>query len=123
LSDRVDKRTLAALGYIVFAIVYAVFALHASRMTVYAAMAFYGLYYALTNPVLRAMVADTAPAEVRGRAFGIFYFVTSVAALLSSVATGELWKHFGAAMPLGISAGLATLAALLLFAMRIPRER
>ena len=82
-----------------------------------------GLYYALTNPVLRAMVADTAPAEVRGRAFGIFYFVTSVAALLSSVATGELWKHFGAAMPLGISAGLATLAALLLFAMRIPRER
>ncbi len=119
LSDRMNKRTLVALGYMVFAIVYAVFAVAPSRASVYGAMAFYGLFYALTNPVLRAMVADTAPAEIRGRAFGIFYFVTSVAALLSSILTGELWKHFSAPLPFALSAGLAAIAAILLLAMRI----
>ncbi len=123
LSDRMDKRTLAALGYAVFAIVYAVFAAAPSRGAVYGAMAFYGLFYALTNPVLRAMVADTAPAELRGKAFGIFYFVTSVAALLSSVLTGELWKFFGAPFPFAISAVLAAVAAVLLFGMRTVQRR
>ncbi len=119
LSDRVDKRTLAALGYLVFFVVYAVFALAPSRAAVYGAMAFYGLFYALTNPVLRAMVADTAPPDVRGKAFGIFYFVTSVAALLASLLTGELWKHFGAPLPFALSAGLAALAASLLLGGRV----
>ncbi len=114
LSDRMDKRVLAALGYVVFAIVYLVFALAPSRGALWGAMAFYGLFYALTNPVLRAMIADTAPAEVRGKAFGIFYFVTSVAALLSSLITGELWKYCGPALPFGVSAGLAGVAALML---------
>ncbi len=121
LSDRMDKRTLAALGYLVFAAVYAVFALGPSRLAAYGAMASYGLYYALTNPVLRAMVAETATPEMRGRAFGIFYFVTSVAALLASILTGELWKHFGAALPFALSAGLAAISAILLFSMRVRR--
>jgi len=60
---------------------------------------------------LRALVAQTSSAEMRGRAFGIFFFVTSVAALLSSVITGELWKHYGARLPFDLSAGLAIIAA------------
>ncbi len=119
LSDRIDKRVLAALGYLVFAVVYGAFAMAPSRAALWSAMAFYGLFYALTNPVLRAMVADTAPPEMRGKAFGIFYFVTSVAALLASIITGELWKHFGAAWPFGLSAGLAIIAALLLLGARL----
>jgi MFS family permease len=82
-------------------------------------MGFYGLYYALTQPVLRALVADTAPADARGRAFGTFHFASSIAALLASVLTGQLWKHFGAAVPFYISAGLAVTAALML--LLIPR--
>ncbi len=119
LSDRVDKRVLAALGYVVFAVVYLVFALAPSRGALWGMMAFYGLYYALTYPVLRALVADTAPAEVRGKAFGIFYFVTSVAALLASIITGELWKYVGPAFPFGISAALAAIAALMLLGTQL----
>lgn len=116
-SDRVSKRVMAAGGYLVFAIVYAVFALAPSRAAIWTAMAFYGLYYALTNPVLRALVAQTINPESRGRAFGIFYFVTSFATLAASVLAGELWKHFGAPMPFYLSAGLAVIAAgMLLFA-------
>ena len=53
------------------------------------------------------------PPEARGRAFGIFYFVTSLAALLSSILTGELWKHYGAEFPFLLSAALAAVSAVL----------
>jgi MFS family permease len=113
LSDRMSKKALVAGGYLVFAAVYFVFAAAPSKAAIWGAFAFYGMYYALTNPVLRAMVSQAAPPDARGRAFGIFYFVTSVTALLASVLTGELWKHFGAAVPFYVSAGLAGLAAVM----------
>jgi MFS family permease len=116
LADFVSKRVLAGGGYLVFAAVYFVFALEPSRSAVWAAMACYGLFYALTNPVLRALVAQTASVEVRGRAFGVFFFVTSVAALLSSLITGELWKHYGPRLPFYLSAALAAIAAGMLLA-------
>jgi MFS family permease len=124
LSDRMSKRTLAAAGYLVFAAVYFVFAAGPSRTAIWIAMASYGLYYALTNPVLRALVAGSVPNEVRGRAFGTYYFVTSVAALLASVVAGELWKHYGAAIPLYLSSALAAVSAVLLLVSRyIPASR
>jgi MFS family permease len=113
LSDHVPKKPLVAAGFAVFALVYFVFATAPSHAALWAAFAFYGLYYALTNPVLRAIVSQAAPAQSRGRAFGIFYFVTSIAALLSSIVAGELWKHFGPALPFYLSAALAAAAALL----------
>lgn len=116
LADRVSKHAIAAAGYLVFAAVYLVFAMAPSRAALWAAMACYGLFYALTNPVLRALVAQTAGSEVRGRAFGVFFFVTSVAALLSSIITGELWKYYGARLPFYLSAALAAVAAALLLA-------
>ena len=120
LSDRMSKKGLVAAGYIVFAIVYFVFAKAPSKPAVWAAFAFYGLYYALTQPVLKAMVSQAAPPESRGRAFGIFYFVTSVTALLASVITGELWKHFGASIPFYASAGLAAIAAAMVLVAPTP---
>jgi MFS family permease len=122
LADMISKRAIAAGGYLVFAAVYFVFALAPSAHALWAAMACYGLFYALTNPVLRALVAQTAGAETRGRAFGIFFFVTSVAALLSSILTGELWKHYGARLPFYLSAGLATIAAGMLLASASSHE-
>jgi MFS family permease len=120
LADRVSKYALVASGYTVFAIVYAVFAYAPSRTALWAMMAFYGLFYAFTAPVLKTVVASSVPAETRGRAFGIFYFVTSVAALLSSILTGELWKHYGAELPFLLSAALAAVSAVLvLFAPKL----
>lgn len=113
LSDRISRHWLVSAGYVVFTAVYCVFALAPSRAAIWAMMALYGAYYALTTPVLKGMVVDLAPKSARGRAFGVFYFVTSVAALLASIATGELWKHFGPALPLLVSAALAGMAAVL----------
>jgi len=114
LSDRFSKRVIAASGYLVFAAVYLIFAAGARVMAIWITMAFYGLFYALTNPVLRALVAGAVSPEIRGRAFGIYYFATSVATLLASVLTGELWKHYGAALPFYLSATLAIVSAGLL---------
>ncbi|HYL14145.1 MAG TPA: MFS transporter [Terriglobales bacterium] len=118
LSDRLSKRAIAAVGYIVFAAVYFVFAAGPSIMAIWITMACYGLFYSLTNPVLRALVAGTVSPDIRGRAFGIYYFVTSVTTLLASVITGELWTHYGAAIPFYFSAVLAVVSAMLLLASR-----
>jgi len=121
LADRVSKRALASAGYLVFAIVYAIFGAAPSRSALWAAMASYGLFYACTNPVLRALISATVPPQARGRALGLFFFVTSVAALLSSILTGELWKHYGPGLPFYLSAVLAAIAALMLFLVREKR--
>ncbi len=118
LSDRRSKPMIAACGYLAFAATYYTFAAAPSKTAVWAIMAVYGMYYALTSPVLRALVVETVAPEARGRAFGLFYFTTSVTTLLSSVATGELWKHYGAGLPFLLSASLAVIAAVMLLAVR-----
>jgi MFS family permease len=118
LSDRRSKPVIAGIGYLVFAATYCAFAIASSHALLWIMMGCYGLYYALTGPVLRALVVDTVPADSRGRAFGVFYFSTSIATLLASLLTGELWKHFGARLPFYLSAGLAVVAAVMLFVGR-----
>jgi MFS family permease len=118
LSDRRSKPMIAAFGYLAFAATYFTFAAAPSKTAVWAIMTVYGLYYALTSPVLRALVVETVPPEARGRAFGLFFFSTSVCTLLSSVVTGELWKRFGARLPFLLSASLAVVAAVMLLSAR-----
>jgi MFS family permease len=113
-SDRFSRRWLAAAGYLVFAAVYFVFGRAPSTLAIWITMAVYGLYYALTQPVLKALVVETVGSEVRGRALGVYFFATSVATLAASLITGELWKHYGAGAPFYASAGLATVSAMLL---------
>src|ERR1039458_2317060 len=119
-SDRFSRSAIAAAGYFVFAIVYFVFALAPSQLAIWLTMACYGLFYALTNPVLKALVVESVAADVRGRALGIYFFLTSVTTLLSSVITGALWKVYGPAVPFYFSAGIATVAAFALLAHRSP---
>jgi MFS family permease len=117
-SDRFSRSAIAAAGYFVFAIVYFVFALAPSHLAIWLTMAFYGLFYALTNPVLKALVVESVASDVRGRALGIFSFLTSLTTLLSSIITGTLWKMYGSAVPFYFSAGIAAISALALLARR-----
>jgi MFS family permease len=110
-SDHVPRRLVASVGYVIFAAVYFVFGRAPSTLAIWMAMAVYGFYNALTQPVLKALVVETVGENVRGRALGIYFFVTSVATLAASLITGELWKHFGAAVPFYLSAALALVAA------------
>jgi MFS family permease len=109
-----SRRWIAAAGYLIFAGVYFVFGRAPSALAIWIAMAVYGLYYALTQPVLKALVVEAVGEDVRGRALGVYFFATSVATLAASLITGELWKHYGAGVPFFCSAVLAVVSAALL---------
>jgi MFS family permease len=115
-SSRRDssRRWIAAAGYLIFAGVYFVFGRAPSARVIWIAMAVYGFYYSLTQPVLKALVVEAVDDEVRGRALGIYFFVTSVATLAASLIAGELWKHYGAGVPFFFSAAMAVASAALL---------
>lgn len=110
-SDHFSRRWIAAAGYVIFAAVYFVFGRAPSVLAIWITMAVYGIYYALTQPVLKALVVDTVAQDIRGRALGVYFFATSVATLAASLITGELWKHFGPTVPFYASSGLAIVAA------------
>jgi MFS family permease len=122
-SDRFSRSAIAAAGYFVFAIVYFVFALAPSQLAIWLTMAFYGLFYALTNPVLKALVVESVAGDVRGRALGIYSFLTSVTTLLASIITGALWKVYGPEVPFYLSAGIAAFSAFALLGHRSPARK
>lgn len=119
LSDRLSRRWIAAAGYLIFAGVYFVFGRAPSTMAIWISMAIYGVYYALTQPVLKALIVDTVQPEIRGRALGIYFFLTSVATLAASLVTGALWKNYGPAIAFYLSAATAALAAVLLVVSKL----
>lgn len=114
LSDRIPRRFLVVLGYLVYAGVYFGFAHSSSSRAVWLLMPLYGLYYALTEGVLRAWIADLVPSHSRASVFGVFNWVLGVVAFPASLMAGWLWQHYSPATPFYVSAGLSFLAAVLL---------
>ncbi len=112
-SDRVGRRRVLVVGLLVYALSYGAFAAAGNVWQVVGAFALYGLYYGFTEGVLRAAVADAVPQYRRGTAYGVYYAVTGALALVASLGAGWLWDVAGPALPFGIGAGLALVAALL----------
>jgi MFS family permease len=122
LSDRVDRRLLLLGGIAVLVAADVVLALSGSIAGVFAGVALWGLHMGLTQGVLAALVADTAPERLRGTAFGIFNLASGVALLAASAVAGELWTLHGPRWTFLAGAGFSLLAALgLAFVIRRPR--
>ena len=83
--------------------------------------ALWGLHMAFTQGLLATLVADNAPPELRGTAFGMFNLLTGVALLAASILAGRLWDTVGARGTFLVGAALATLALLGLFTLPAPR--
>lgn len=114
LSDRIPRRWLVVSGYLVYAGVYGGFALLRHREAVWALFAIYGIYYALTEGVLKAWIADFVPSASRGSVYGVLNWVVGVAAFPASLLAGWLWQHYSPATPFATSAILALSAAVVL---------
>ncbi|MDZ4240082.1 MAG: MFS transporter [Hydrogenophaga sp.] len=112
LSDRMDHRKLLALGLGVLIAADLVLAVPAHWATVLAGVALWGLHMGMTQGLLATMVADTAPADLRGTAFGFFNLVSGVALLLSSTIAGLLWDQLGASFTFYAGAAFSGLALL-----------
>lgn len=116
-SDRLGRRPLIAAGWIVYAIVYAGFAVSTSLWALLSWFFVYGIYYGCVEGTERALVADFARPAERGTAFGIYNAVSGIGALVSSVVFGLIWNAFGAPAAFASGAALALAASLLLFVL------
>ncbi|WP_059711569.1 MFS transporter [Burkholderia ubonensis] len=96
VSDRLDRRALLAIGMALLIAADLLLGARADAATVLTGVAVWGLHMGFTQGILAAMVADTAPAEWRGTAFGLFNLASGVAMLLASAIAGWIWQRFGA---------------------------
>ncbi|MGL4279497.1 MAG: MFS transporter [Albidovulum sp.] len=117
LSDRIGRGGILILSLATLAAALALLAVAPTPALAFAGIALWGLHMGLSQGILAAMVADTAPNELRGSAFGAFNLAGGLATLAANVAAGALWSAGGAAATFG--AGAAAALAALLIARRL----
>jgi MFS family permease len=130
LSDKIGRRRLMVGGWLLYGLVYLGFALAQAGWQVWALMAVYGVYYAATEGVAKAFVADLVPKDKRGLAYGVFNAAIGVMAFPASAVAGVLWagvslgpwtwSGWGPTAPFYFGAALA-LAATALLALALPK--
>lgn len=97
LSDRISRTTLLSLGLLVLIAADVVLAVDERWEGVVLGVGLWGLHLGMTQGVLATLVADTAPADLRGTAYGIFNLASGLAMLIASVLAGFLWDRYGPA--------------------------
>lgn len=116
LADKIRHRTLLMMGIVPLIVADLLLAYDRQLGWIMAGVVFWGVHMAATQGLLAAMVADTAPVELRGTAFGLFNLASGVAMLVASALAGLLWDRFGAATTFHAGVAFATAAlALLMF--------
>jgi MFS family permease len=122
LSDRFGRRALIGIGWAYYAGIYLAFALIDSAPVLIAVFLAYGVYFGLTEGVEKAWVADLAPANARGTAFGYYNAALGIGALLASLVFGAIWMRVSPDAAFFTGAALAGLATLLLYFSFSPHE-
>lgn len=118
LSDRIDRRWVLATGLVVLITADLTLALWPTLIGALVGTALWGLHMGLTQGLLSAMVADRAPGDLRGTAFGLFNLVTGAALFVASGLAGLLWDRFGPAATFEAGAGFAALTLIWLAVAR-----
>jgi MFS family permease len=122
VSDRLGRRNVIGLGFVVFSGVYLGFALAGTGALVWPLFAVYGLYMALTEGVGKALISDLVPAADRGTAIGLYTGAVGAMILFSSVIAGELWDRVDSSAPFIVGA-VTSLAALVGLIALLPRRQ
>jgi MFS family permease len=120
LSDRWGRRRTIALGWTLYAAVYAALAFAQDRYLVWALLGTYGVYYGLTEGAERALVSELAPKRKQGSSFGWYYLTLGLLALAASVMFGAIWELVSSRAAFLTGAGLAAAAVMLLAALGRP---
>ncbi|MBK5355536.1 MFS transporter [Pseudomonas sp. TH41] len=114
LSDRISRTKLLCSGMGLLVLADLVLAQSSSVMTMMLGVVLWGLHMGFSQGILASLVADKAPAELKGTAFGIFNVVSGLCMLIASVLAGWLWQSIGSDSTFLTGALLATTALLLL---------
>jgi MFS family permease len=116
--DRVGPRPFLAVGWLVYAAVYVAFAFATTAWHAWALFLAYALFYGLTEPSEKTLVANLAGAERKGLAYGWYNCAVGVATLPASLIFGALYQTLGAPAAFGWGAALAVAAVMVLAGVR-----
>ncbi|MEK7468480.1 MAG: MFS transporter [Planctomycetota bacterium] len=120
IADRFDRRRVVLAGWLIYAAVYCGFAFASKPAPFLLCLAAYTLFNALATSVQRAVVADLVPPELKGTAFGLFYFAVGITALPASFLFGALSESFSPKTAFLTEAAIALVACAMLLAVRKP---
>ncbi|HZV03096.1 MAG TPA: MFS transporter [Planctomycetota bacterium] len=122
LSDRLGRRGLVALGWVVSGLQLLGFGFATTGLELSGLFVLVGLFLGLTEGNEKALLTDLAPAELKGTAFGFYNLALGVALLVANVALGELWHRMGPRVAFSTGAVTAVLGASLLAFVPPPRR-
>lgn len=111
LADRHGRGPTIVAGWLLYAVIYGLFATVQSEWSYWVLFLLYGVYYGLTEGAEKALVAELTPKEARGGAYGIYHATVGLAALPASALFGVFWSAVGPRIAFGIGATLAACAA------------
>lgn len=118
LADSMNHMRLLVVGLAFLVLADLVLAQSNHWPAVLLGVSLWGLHMGMTQGLLAVMVAQTAPANLKGTAFGFFNLVSGIAMLVASVVAGMLWEGFGAAATFYAGAAFSVLAAILILGRR-----
>ena len=110
LSDRMSHTKLLAIGLVILIAADGVLAADDHWGVVIAGVALWGVHLGITQGLLATMVADTAPADLRGTAYGFFNLMSGIAMLVASGVAGLIWDQFGPSFTFYTGAGFCVVA-------------
>ncbi len=113
-ADRMPRPRLIVSGWAVYAMSYLGFGLASAAWHIWALFLLYGTYYGLTEPAEKALVRELAPANARGRAYGLYHFTLGMTAIPAGLLTGWLWQAYSPLVALSAGAATSLLAAAVL---------
>jgi len=120
LSDRLGRRYVIVIGWVIYSLVYLGFALVTNAVAFVALFLIYGVHFALAEGAEKALVADLTPAHQQGTSFGLYYGVLGVGMLIASIAFGVVYDRVSPAAAFIMGAALSAAAAVLLLVVRLP---
>jgi MFS family permease len=123
LADRVGRMGLLVVSLALLIAANLVLASAGDVTTLLVGVGLWGAHMGFSQGVLATLIADTAPAESRGTAFGMLSLATGIAVLLGNLLAGVLWEWRGPASTFHASAVLSTLAMAALGALMAWRQR
>lgn len=123
LSDKLGRKTILTIGYVLFSLVYFALAFARSKSLFVIIFIVYGVYTAMTAGVERALIAEIAPFQLKGTMLGLHSSIVGIALLPASMICGFLWDRFGPEVSFVFGAALALLSVLILLIFFKPQAK